>query len=260
MSPRVLLVEDEAPQRAALQVALLAQWPGAAVLALGDGDAALEALAASASGDAPGFDVAFLDIRLPGASGLAVARAAIARGVRVVFTTAYDQHAVEAFEHGAVDYLLKPIRPERLAETLRRVELALAAGATASGPVAPAGLDALVAALQPARRLQWISASLGDTLKLIAVDEVLAFRAEDKMSRLLTADGDAVIRPSLKELLPQLDPERFWQVHRSAIVQVAAIAHVKRDELGRHVLRLKQRPDEPIPVSRAFLPRLRDGG
>lgn len=257
MSPRVLLVEDEAPQRAALQAALLAQWPGAAVLALGDGDAALEALAASASGDAPGFDVAFLDIRLPGASGLAVARAAIARGVRVVFTTAYDQHAVEAFEHGAVDYLLKPIRPERLAETLLRVEAALAAGAAAP---AAAGLDALVAALQPARRLQWISASLGDTLKLIAVDEVLAFRAEDKMSRLVTADGDAVIRPSLKELLPQLDPERFWQVHRSAIVQVAAIAHVKRDELGRHVLRLKQRPDEPIPVSRAFLPRLRDGG
>lgn len=257
MSPRVLLVEDEAPQRAALQAALLAQWPGAAVLALGDGDAALEALAASASGDAPGFDVAFLDIRLPGASGLAVARAAIARGVRVVFTTAYDQHAVEAFEHGAVDYLLKPIRPERLAETLRRVEAALAAGAAAP---AATGLDALVAALQPARRLQWISASLGHTLKLIAVDEVLAFRAEDKMSRLVTADGDAVIRPSLKELLPQLDPERFWQVHRSAIVQVAAIAHVKRDELGRHVLRLKQRPDEPIPVSRAFLPRLRDGG
>lgn len=259
MSPRVLLVEDEAPQRAALLAALRAHWPRASVREAGDGDAALAALAdAPGDGAVPPFDVAFLDIRLPGASGLAVARAAIARGVRVVFTTAYDQHAVEAFEQGAVDYLLKPIRPERLADTLRRVEAALATGAAAAP--APAGLDALLAALQPARRLQWISASLGDTLKLIAVDEVLAFRAEDKMSRLVTADGDAVIRPSLKELLPQLDPERFWQVHRSAIVQVAAIAHVKRDELGRHVLRLKQRPDEPIPVSRAFLPRLRDGG
>ena len=194
---KVLIADDEPLARERL-AALLAELDGVeCVGAAVDGHEAVEMVGRLRP------DVVLLDIAMPGLDGLGAARAigALEAPPAIVFCTAYDQHAVEAFEHGAVDYLLKPIRPERLAETLRRVEAALAAGAAASGPASASGLDALVAALQPARRLQWISASLGDTLKLIAVDEVLAFRAEDKMSRLVTADGDAVIRPSLKELL-----------------------------------------------------------
>ena len=251
--PRLLIAEDEAPQRDALRALLAQQWPEAEVVAIcADGLAALEAAEAHAP------DVAFLDIRMPGLSGLEVGRALAGR-VHVVFVTAYDEHAVSAFETGAVDYLLKPVREERLGETVRRLRARLAAAAPA--PAVPEALVAgLLAELGTRRRgdaLKWITASLGDTVKLYPIEEVLAFQAQDKYTRVITAQEDAIIRKSLRELLDVLDAEDFLQVHRSAIVRATAIDRIERDELGKHWLTLKQRPGEPLPVASAVYARLR---
>ena len=234
-----LIAEDEAPQRRALREALVAEWPQLRIVAeCEDGIAALEALAVHRP------QVAFLDIRMPGVSGLDVARAAVAAGARVVFTTAYDDYAVRAFEAGAVDYLLKPLQPSRLREA--------EAGAQA------ARIDALDGALRPqgTQAIRWIAASAGDTVRMLGIEEVLFFQAQDKYVRVVCADGEAVIRTPLKELLAGLDPDAFWQVHRGTIVRVAAIDRVRRDELGRHRLHLRDH-DESLPVSAAFLHRFR---
>jgi DNA-binding LytR/AlgR family response regulator len=245
---RALIAEDEAPQREALQRLLAELWPGLAIVTCADGIAALEALHEFAP------HVVFLDIRMPGASGLDVARAASGRA-HVVFTTAYDEYAVNAFEHGAVDYLLKPVARERLQTAIARVRDRLAS--------APAALDALIAQLQlharaqeERRWLRWISAGIGDTVRLIAIEDVQFFQAQDKYTRVATRDGDALIRVPLKELLAQLDPELFWQVHRSAIVNARAIERVRRDELGRLQLHVRDR-NESLPVSSACQHRFR---
>jgi DNA-binding LytR/AlgR family response regulator len=248
--PRVLVAEDEAPQREALLALLARLWPEARLSAAEDGLDALEQLAAQP------VDLAFLDIRMPGASGLIVAERVLEAGGDVVFTTAYDAHAVQAFEQGAIDYLLKPLQEDRVAQAIARWR-----GRRAGSPSpARAGIDvvALAAALRgiDPPRLRWISASLGDVVRVIAIDDVQAFHAEDKMTRVLTAQGDALIRPPLRELLPQLDPDAFWQVHRSLIVRIGAIDRVYRDELGRGVLRLSGR-DEGFSVSQAAMPRFR---
>jgi DNA-binding LytR/AlgR family response regulator len=247
--PTAILAEDEAPQRETLCELLQEHWPKLRVVAVcEDGLAALEAL------DAHRPEVAFLDIRMPGANGLAVARAAAESGTLVVFTTAFDEYAVTAFEAGAVDYLLKPMLPARLAQALARIQARLAAR---DRPDLSAVLERLRA--RPAdeeRRLRWISASVGDTVKMFGIDEVLYFRAGDKYTQLVAATGDAVIRTPLKELLAQLDPEEFWQVHRSVIVRVSAIAEVRKDELGKLALGLKGRP-ETLPVSASFHHRFR---
>ena len=249
MSPRVLIAEDEAPQRAALRGMLAEQWPELELCAeCEDGLAALEALQSQRP------QLAILDIRMPGLSGVEVARAAIEQGCQVIFTTAYDEYAVRAFEAGAIDYLLKPVRPERLASALKRVRERLAT------PLVQA-LPELLSALQqrPDERhkaLQWITASIGDTVRFIAIDEVLCFQAQDKLTRVLSAEGEAIIRTPLRELMLGLDPQQFWQVHRSVIVRAAAIDRVRRDELGRYALQLKQH-HEQFPVSQAFAQRLR---
>jgi len=249
MSVRVLVAEDEDPQRAALLVLLAQRWPEAEVVAeCSDGLAALEALEEHTP------DVAFLDIRMPGISGLEVAKAALERGCRVVFTTAFDHYAVQAFEQGAIDYLLKPLRPERLDAAIARLRL----DGARPGPMDAEALRDALARSEPLRRLQWISANLGDTLRLLAIDDVQAFHAEDKMTRVMAADGEALIRTPLRELLPQLDPETFWQVHRSLIVQLRAVDRVRKDELGRHLLRLRGRAEE-FPVSQAAVARFRNG-
>jgi DNA-binding LytR/AlgR family response regulator len=244
---RALVAEDEAPQRASL-VALLGElWPELDICATcADGLEALEALAAQRP------QLAILDIRMPGVSGMEVARVAMAGGARVLFTTAHDDYAVRAFEAGAVDYVLKPVRRERLALALERVRERLAA---------PAGDIEAVAAVMDAAppqagSLQWISASLGDSLQVIGIDEVLYFHAQDKLTRVVTAEGEALIRTPLKELLGQLDARQFWQVHRSVIVRVAAIERFRRGELGRTELSLKGRR-ERLPVAQAFAARLR---
>ncbi|GAB3336565.1 LytR/AlgR family response regulator transcription factor [Marilutibacter aestuarii] len=248
--PIVMVAEDEAPQRAALLAMLAEAWPGAGeIVACEDGVEALQAVAALRP------DVAFLDIRMPGVGGLDVARAVVAAGGRVVFTTAYDEYAIRAFEAGAVDYLLKPVAPQRLAQAIERVRESLARPAPGD---LQARVDELEARLRPqgAQRIRWISASVGDSVRMIGIDDVLLLQAQDKYVRVVTGDGEAVIRTPLKELLAGLDPDVFWQVHRGIVVRVAAIDRVRKDELGKWRLSLRGR-DEDLPVSAAFLHRFR---
>jgi len=244
--PAALIAEDEAPQRRELRDMLAPLWPELRIVAeCEDGLDALEAW----NDRRP--DVAFLDIRMPGLTGLEVARQAPSPA-QIVFTTAYDEFAVRAFEAGAVDYLLKPIGADRLMETVARLR--------SRATFQPVDLEALMKALSgrlaPKRTISWITASVGQIVKLISVDEVLLFQAEDKYTRVATAAESAHIRTSLKELMRQLDPELFWRVHRNAIVRVSAIRQVSRDEDGNLQIWLDGY-GQPIRVSDAFRSRFR---
>lgn len=244
-----VIAEDEKPLRDALRAMLGIAWPELEIVAeCEDGIAAMEAIAAHRPA------LSFLDIRMPGVSGLDVARAAIAVKSLVVFTTAYDEYAVRAFEAGAVDYLLKPLRPERLATTLDRVRARL----DTRDADADARMAALEAQLRPSgtRLIRWISAAVGDSVRMLGLDEVVYFQAQDKYVRVVTADGEAIIRTPLKDLLAGLDPDEFWQVHRGTVVRVSAIDRLRRDALGKSALRLRGR-EETLPVSAAFLHRFR---
>jgi DNA-binding LytR/AlgR family response regulator len=246
-APTALIADDEDLPRAELRRMLAVAWPGLKIVAECEhGPAAVEAL------DRHAPDIAFLDIRMPGLSGLDVARAASGR-CHTVFTTAYDSHAIEAFDAGALDYLLKPVLADRLAQTVARLRERLAAHA-----VAP-GLDELVQRLSaqiaqrggPGTRLRWISASVGDTIKMFGIDEVLFFQSDEKYTRVVTATDEAHVRKALKEIADGLDGEVFWQVHRGLIVRAAAIHRAQRDELGRITLHLKGL-DEKLVVSQAY--------
>ncbi len=245
-----ILVEDEAPLRCALRSMLEEIWPELEVVAeCEDGIAAMEAIAAHRP------DISFLDIRMPGVSGLDVARAAVAAKSQVVFTTAYDEYAVRAFEAGAVDYLLKPVQPARLAQAVVRIRARLRDARDAD---AGERVEALEIALRPsgARLIRWISAAVGDSVRMLGIDEVLYFQAQDKYVRVVTASADAVIRTPIKDLLAGLDPDAFWQVHRGTIVRVSAIDRVRKDAFGKSTLQLRGR-DDALPVSPAFLHRFR---
>lgn len=247
-----IIAEDEAPLRHALRAMLGIAWPELCLVAeCEDGIAAMEAIAAHRP------TLAFLDIRMPGVSGLDVARAAIAAKSLVVFTTAYDEYAVRAFEAGAVDYLLKPLQPERLQRALERIRERLQAVPAQVGD-ALQEVDALETRLRPSgtRLIRWISAAVGDSVRMIGIDEVLYFQAQDKYVRVATAGGEAIIRTPIKELLAGLDPDEFWQVHRGTIVRVSAIDRVRKAEFGKSVLQLRGRGDA-LPVSSAFLHRFR---
>ena len=245
-----LIAEDEAPQRRALQQQLRTAWPELELVAVcEDGLSALDAVTRHRP------RVAFLDIRMPGVSGLDVARQVVAQGGLVVFTTAYEDYAIRAFEAGAADYLLKPVQDARLAQAVERMRARLA---EARVPDMRSLIDDLEARLRPQgdRLIRWITASVGDSVRMIAIDEVLFFQAQDKYVRVVTADDEAIIRMSLKELLGGLDPDVFWQVHRGVLVRVQAIDRVRKDELGRHELSVKGRKDV-LPVSGAFQQRFR---
>lgn len=235
-----LVAEDEAVLREELCAHLHALWPALKIVALAaNGLEALDLMARHRP------DVLFLDIQMPGLTGLEVARQA-ERGMHVVFITAYDAHAVAAFERGAVDYVLKPYTAARLAESVRRVKERLGSAAQGLESV----LRELAAATQPRAHLRWINASIGSEVKVITVDEVCYFQSDTKYTTVVTADGESLIRRSLKDLSEQLDPAQFWQVHRSTIVNASAIAGVSRDLRGRVRLKLKQR-QELLPVSEA---------
>jgi DNA-binding LytR/AlgR family response regulator len=251
-----LIADDEDLPRAELRRMLAEAWPGLRVVAeCEDGVAALEALQAERP------DIAFLDIRMPGASGLQVAQAILAEGTgmgaggrtcHVVFTTAYDSHAVAAFEAGAVDYLLKPVSAARLAQAVERLQQRLAAQAPVAAPAMAALIEQLAGRLQGGTpRLRWLSASVGETIKLFGIDEVLFFQSDEKYTRVVTAQDEAHVRKPLKEILEGLDPEAFWQVHRGLVVRASAIARAQRDELGRITLQLRQHP-ERLAVSQAW--------
>jgi DNA-binding LytR/AlgR family response regulator len=183
---------------------------------------------------------------MPGANGLDVARQASGRS-HVVFVTAHDEHAIKAFEQGAVDYVLKPFSAARLFTTVSRLK-----GRIGGGP--PAQLDGLISQLMAPKvrqYLRWINASIGQNLRLITVDEVVYFQADNKYTRVVLADGEALIRKPLKELSEELDPDQFWQVHRSTLVNASSIAGVSRDLRGRMLLRLKHR-DDALLVSDSY--------
>jgi DNA-binding LytR/AlgR family response regulator len=246
--PVALIAEDEAPQRREL-VSLLAEvWPELDIqMECADGLSAIEALRER------GPDVAFLDIRMPGVSGLEIARHA-GSSAQIVFITAYAEHAVHAFETGAVDYILKPVSRERLLVTVQRLRDRLS---SASRPDMERVLQLLGNRAPPAvPAMRWISASVGNTLKMMPIEEVLFFQSRDKYTRVVTSTDEAVIRLPLRELLSRLDAEIFWQVHRSVIVRVDAIRAVMRTPDDRCELVIAGCA-ERLPVSPAFRDRFK---
>jgi DNA-binding LytR/AlgR family response regulator len=246
--PTAIIAEDELPQRQELRALLAELWPELEVVAeCADGLAALQALQQHRP------QLALLDIRMPGISGLEVARAA-GEQCQVIFVTAYEEYALRAFDVGAVDYLQKPVARERLRRALERTRARLDNGTRVD---MAALLDLVQSRLAPGgRSIKWITATVGNSMKMFSIDEVLFFQAQDKYTRVVTADSEGHIRTSLKELIAVLDSETFWQVHRSVIVRVGAIRTVEKDEDGK--LRLSVRGHaEVLPVSSAFQYRFR---
>ncbi len=246
MKPTALIADDEPLLAEDLRRRIAALWPDLEIVAVcHDGPAALARLAA----DKP--DIAFLDIRMPGLSGLEVA-ARLDFACQVVFVTAYDQYAVEAFERAALDYVLKPAEEARLAQTVARLRRAVAEPSDRERSRLMAALEKV--SLQNTARpqpLKWIRASVGEAVRLVAVAEVRYFQAADKYTAVMTASGELLIRTPIRELAEQLDAEAFWQVHRGTIVNAAFVTAARHDGSGRVLLSLRDRP-ETVTVSRAY--------
>jgi len=242
---RAVIAEDERLLARGLRDALAELWPELVICAVvEDGIQALRAL------DEHAPDILFLDIQMPGLSGVEVARQVNGR-CHVVFVTAFDEYAVQAFEQGAVDYVLKPLSTARLATTVSRLKKGMGS--------APARLDGLLERLVEPREsghLRWITAAQGSEVRLITVGEVCYFRSDNKYTAVVTADGEALIRVSLRELIEQLDPAVFWQVHRHTVVNANAIAGLLRGANGHLFIKLRQR-SETLPVSESHAARFR---
>ncbi|MDN2717043.1 LytTR family DNA-binding domain-containing protein [Janthinobacterium sp. SUN120] len=267
-APRALIAEDEPILAAALAHALQRLWPELDIVATCPNG--VEALR---QGLALQPDILFLDIKMPGKTGLEAAEELAEQwpdGVpfpHIVFVTAYDEYALAAFEHAAADYVLKPVNDARLGKTVERLQqrlrdsgngngTATASPTPATAPAATAAsaadsasdgnmarlLSQLQAMLPPAPRLQMIRAAVGNSVRMIALADVVYFEALDKYINVVCQDSEALIRTSLKELLPQLDPQQFWQIHRGTIVNASAIATAVRDEAGKLSLTLRQHP------------------
>lgn len=240
--PTAIVAEDEPILRTQLEGKLARLWPELEIIAsVEDGAAALEALEDRVP------DFMFLDIQMPEMTGVEVARHVAGRS-HVIFVTAYDQYAIQAFETGAVDYILKPATDERLAVTIERLKAKLA--------TPPTDLKAVLARITEQigggkPRLQWIKATQGANLRLIPVGDVLFFQSDEKYTRVVTAESEALIKTPIRELLDGLDPEVFWQIHRSTLVNVSAIAGVTRDFRGQAHVRIKGK-DESLAVSRIY--------
>ena len=277
---RALIADDERLMREQLRARLGEVWPELEIVA-----EARNGLEAVQMAESLHPDLVFLDIRMPGLTGVDAARQ-IAQlpthdevpdgwpGCEVVFITAYDQYAVEAFEQGVIDYVLKPAERERLAVTVERVRRRLAlrrdraAGGASEGPantgeageadaLSPAAMQLLLrklaGRLDPAAAapLRWIQASVGQSIQMIPVEEVLFFISDEKYTRVQTATIEALIRKPIKELVDELDPDLFWQIHRSTLVNTRCIAGVSRDLRGRQLVAVKGHP-EKLEVSRSF--------
>ena len=254
MTHTALIIDDERLMREQIRSRLAKAWPELEIV----GEAANGKDALTAIEDLEP-DLLFLDIRMPGMSGLEVA-AHVAGRVYIVFVTAYDQHAVEAFERGAIDYLLKPVEEERLALTVARLKERIGGvpGRTSAGadpqPELAELIDQLSRKLQlpgSGGQLRWIKATVGANLRLIPIEEVVYFQAEDKYTRVFTAQTEALIRKPIKELVDELDADKFWQIHRATIVNAGEIAGAARDFRDRLLLTLKSRT-EKLEVSRSY--------
>jgi DNA-binding LytR/AlgR family response regulator len=238
---RAIIADDEQHIAQDLSRRLALLWPELQIVAvLHDGMAAAQALQEIKP------DIAFLDIRMPGQSGLDAARAA-AEDCRVVFVTAFDDHAVQAFEQAAVDYLLKPVSDERLARCVERLQQR----SIAAPDALLARLQQLLATQNKPEFLRWLRIQVGQSVRMVAVEEVCYFQSADKYTTVLTRDAELLLRTPLKDLISQLDPEQFWQVHRGTIVNAKQIVSAHHDLLGKVSLTLRDRP-EKVAVSRSY--------
>ena len=266
--PRAVIADDERLMRDQLRARLAQVWPALEIVA--EAKNGLEAIQAVKDHQP---DVIFLDIRMPGLTGVEAAKeiAQLDLGEEallpeMVFITAYDQYALDAFEQGAVDYVMKPAEPERLRVTAERLQKRLMRRATEDSPeMAPSAstesagapsvqqlLHVLSAQLkgQPTQYLSWLQASVGQSIQMVSVDDVLFCVSDDKYTRVQTLKQEFLIRKPIKELVEELDPKVFWQIHRSTLVNVKAIAGVQRDERGRQEVLIKGRTDRLV-VSRS---------
>jgi DNA-binding LytR/AlgR family response regulator len=245
---RAVIADDERLMREQLRSRLQELWPELEIVAEAkNGAEAVEMV----SKHRP--EVVFLDIRMPAKTGIEAAREIAAlpgRVPEIVFVTAYDEYAIDAFKQGVIDYVLKPAERERLALTVERLKARLAAPSPSPDALQQA-LARLAEKLEPPARLKWIQASIGAELRMIPVDDVLYFVSDEKYTRVQTAQQEALIRKPIKELIAELDPAQFWQIHRSTLINTSAIAGVTRDERGRQLVTLKGRP-EKLEVSRSY--------
>jgi DNA-binding LytR/AlgR family response regulator len=245
-TPTAVIADDERLMREQIITRLKEAWPELAIV--GEAANGREAVALVRSREP---DIAFLDIRMPEMDGIEAAKA-LAGLAHVVFVTAYDQYAISAFEHGAVDYLLKPADPERVALTCRRLRERLQQKPDPMEDLL-AQLSQRLAGGELKRRdyLRWVQASVGTGLRMIPTSDILFFRAEDKYTRVQTAGFEALIRKPIKELLDELDPGEFWQIHRAILVRIDAVEQVGRDFRGRQIVQVKGSA-EKLEVSRSF--------
>jgi len=239
---KAVIAEDEPLLRSELRDTVATLWPELVICdEAEDGVSALHAIEQHSP------DILFRDIQMPGMSGLEVARLA-ANTCHVVFVTAYDKYAIAAFEQGAVDYVMKPFSPARLATTIARLKEKVG--------TKPADLEGMLQTLLKTTTtkeyLRWITASQGQDLRLITVDEICYFQADNKYTLVVTAQQQSLIRRSIKELIPELDPAQFWQIHRGTVINVTAIAGVHRDLGGQLRVKLKHRA-ESLPVSDPYV-------
>jgi DNA-binding LytR/AlgR family response regulator len=272
MKLRAVIADDERLMREQLRARLGEVWPELEIVA--EAKNGLEAVELTRQ-HRP--DIVFLDIRMPGMTGVEAARQIAVLpdeqpdgehgdepeawpGCEIVFITAYDQYAVEAFEQGVVDYVLKPAERERLQLTVERIRKRLSQRQATHEPPPSAGADMqqllhkLASQMNPGgapQRLKWIQATVGQSIQMIPVDDVLFFISDEKYTRVQTATLEALIRKPIKELIDELDPEQFWQIHRSTLVNTKAIAGVSRDMRGRQLVSVKGH-NEKLEVSRSF--------
>ena len=245
-APTAVVADDERLMRDQIIGRLKEAWPELQIV--GEASNGREAVAMVQSLEP---DIVFLDISMPGMTGIEAARA-LAGQVHVVFVTAHDEYAISAFEHGAIDYLLKPAEPERVAVTCQRLRERL--------KQAPDPMQDLLAqlsqrlgigGLKARDYMRWVQASVGPNIRMIPTTDILFFRAEDKYTRVQTRSFEALIRKPIKELIDELDPEEFWQIHRATVVRVDAVEQVSRNFRGQQVVHVKG-SDEKLEVSRTF--------
>lgn len=245
-APTAVIADDERLMREQIIDRLKEAWPELQIV--GEASNGNEAIAIVQSEEP---DIVFLDIRMPGMDGIQAARALAGR-VHVVFVTAHDEYAISAFEHGAIDYLLKPPEPQRVALTCERLRARL--------KQAPDPMNDLLAqlsqrlgagGLKPREYMRWVQASVGANIRMIPTSDILFFRAEDKYTRVQTERFEALIRKPIKELIDELDPDEFWQIHRSTVVRVDAVEQVSRNFRGKQIVHVKG-SEEKLEVSRTF--------
>lgn len=244
--PTAVVVDDERLMREQIVGRLKEAWPELEIV--GEAGNGREAVAMVHSLEP---DVVFLDINMPEMDGIKAAQA-LAGQAHLVFVTAYDQYAIRAFEQGAIDYILKPVEPERVAVTCKRLRERLQEKPDPVDHLLDELSQRLTSdGLKPREYMRWVQASVGANIRMIPTSEILFFRAEDKYTRVQTAGFEALIRTPIKDLIDALDPKEFWQIHRSTLVRVEAITQVSRNFRGKQVVHLKG-SDEKLEVSRSF--------